>query len=300
MSKESGIYVFPMGLMERVSRLEEEGNDAANSFPYVEISLVEQSLATPKDTDFKFKSISIFTPDNIKNADGIDFGRADMGFIKELTASLSNKGIAGTLGSINFQDVLEVGKQLKADMLNAFIPSITAAIEVSSRAISNPNTVKTFNGVDLRSFGLSVKLVPENKEESDRIRDIENILRYYMYPEKTGLLTLRYPATFRVKFMYGDNENKYMPFYHDAYITGLNVDYNPDGNSYHKGGAPNSIQIDITFTESFSLTRNDLYYNASIENGDTVQRDILRSQAYILSKTAADTARQVINQAGGG
>ena len=254
--KSQSIYIFPMALEE----LAETGD-----FPYVNISLVEASLNSAIDDRVSFDSLSFFMPEGVTNSDTIDYGASDLGIGKSI---LDRVRSGGTLSDISNSDMVEVGKRSLVSLTGAIAPGIGSTIEFATRTISNPNSVSTFAGVGLRTFSLSFKLAPESKKESDRIRDIENKLRYYMYPEKddSGFLgTLKYPPLFRVKFMVGSKENKYMPFYHDAYLTSLSVQYNGDGNTYHREGAPISVTIAMEFKESVALTRNDIYKKNSFD-----------------------------------
>lgn len=296
--RDSGIFVFPMSIQEKIVQAENSGDELLqseiDSFPYVEISLVRESLVGQIDQGNNFKTLCIFTPQSVQNSDGVSYGSTDLGNVGAIVQRVAELGVEGAIKSLNASDVKEIGAQSMADLGTSIAPSISGAIQVTTRAIKNPNTTTTLDGVSLRGFSINIKLTPESKEESDRIRKIENMLRYYMYPLKEGgeFGRLKYPATFRVKFMYGSNENKYLPFYHDAFIESLNVNYNPDSTSYHKGGAPNSVDITISFKEAFVLTRDDLFFieeNQGLSNSNSALRDTRRNRAYAASQALERT-----------
>ena len=287
MQNKSGIYVFPMSLKEKID------TDANSAFPYVEISLVQQSLSAEAfSRGYEiFKTLSIFMPDGIKNTDSVTYGQGDLGMAQSAVLAYQQNGVLGSLANLGVADVIEAGKAAANYFSKQLAPSLADTISVATRQVTNPNAVSTLSGVNIRTFSIEVKLVPESKEESDQIREIENIFRFFMYPEKAGTSALKYPPTFRVKFMFGENENKYMPFYHDAYLESLDVQYNTDGNSYHKNGAPTAISVTMSFKEAFALTRGDLYNNG-LDN--TIDRDALRSTAYALSSGSAEATKAVI------
>jgi hypothetical protein len=136
----------------------------------------------------------------------------------------------------------------------------------------NPATALAFENVNLRQFSFAFTLVPESEKESKDIRDIENFFRKYLYPEVQGFIS-RYPPTFEIKFYdpLADDEieeSVYMPMIHDSYITGVEVQINPEGNSFHKasnGFAPTSTQMTLTFAEGRMLSRHDIYNEDNLQ-----------------------------------
>ena len=49
-----------------------------------------------------------------------------------------------------------------------------------------------------------------------------------------------------------------MPKIFDCYLTTVETNYNPNANVFFKGGAPNEIDLSITYQETRALTRNDI------------------------------------------
>ena len=94
---------------------------------------------------------------------------------------------------------------------------LTAKAAQDQGVAFNPQTALAFEGVELRQFAFEFQLVPESKEEAEDARRIENFFRKYMYPEKAGLFSLKYPPKFKIQFFIGEEENKYMPMIHDCY-----------------------------------------------------------------------------------
>jgi|TARA_A100001015_G_scaffold298717_1_gene381833 hypothetical protein len=147
------------------------------------------------------------------------------------------------------------------------------ASEVEKRAglIINPNTNTTFGGNGVRSFSFQYKLIADSEEESQAIKQIIRRFKGLSYAalnntsnvaEPAGLI-LTYPPIWKIKFLTtstggGFSENKFMPKISTCYLTSVETNYNPNSNIFFKGGAPNEIDLSITYQETRALNRNDI------------------------------------------
>ena len=232
------ILTFPETLRSRVS---EDG------FPHISFSMARKGVP-------EFTQIHLFIPVGIGSNDGMNYGSAELG----IGGAISNAASGG--GDVGSADVIAATtKAFKAGG-----SSIAAAAEIKSGLIVNPYTATTFEGVNIRQFEFAFKLVPTSAGESVTAHDIENAFRKYMYPKDLGAGSLEYPPTFRIKFMAGGQINKYMPRIIDTYLTGMAVNYNATGNSFHAndgklGAAPVEIDLTLSFQEVRAITRDDLY-----------------------------------------
>ena len=129
--------------------------------------------------------------------------------------------------------------------------------------VVNPYTTQNFDGVTVRSFAFNFKLIPTSAEEAKDIHRIENQFRKYMYPKDRGAGSLEYPPTFRIRFMVGERENKYLPRILQCYLTNMTASVNATGNAFHKnddlGASPTELDLNLTFQEVRAITRDDLY-----------------------------------------
>ena len=87
-----------------------------------------------------------------------------------------------------------------------------------------------------------------------------------MYPEKSGAVSLRYPAKFTIDFYNGEKKNKYMPKIMDTYLVNCTTTYNSTTNAFHEDGQPVEVDMSLTFQETRPLTRHDLYREEVIDN----------------------------------
>ena len=123
----------------------------------------------------------------------------------------------------------------------------------------NQFTNVTYEGPQLRSFQMDFKLISESQEEANTIRRIVDILRNYSMPESTGSLSIQYPAHFEIEFFRGEKRNTFMPLISTCHLTSLATTYNQTTNIFHADGSPVETDIALTFQETKTLTRQDLY-----------------------------------------
>lgn len=132
-------------------------------------------------------------------------------------------------------------------------------IGLNNRVAFNPQTAITFDQVDIRTYSFDYTFVPETANESTTAQLITDFFRKYLYPESSGLYSVKYPPMWRVQFMKGSTRNIYYPVYFDSFLTGVDVKHNPLGRANFPNGAPTSIGLTLTFQEAKQLTRDQLY-----------------------------------------
>jgi len=232
------ILTYPRDLGEKVEK----------GFPHISFELVDAAVSD-------FTKIHLYIPDGINTSDGASFGGVNLGTINALK-DISKKEDSASLGS-DTNDALLIG--LKAAEKFGASSEMTNQVGIEKGIAFNPQTALAFESNAMRNFDFEFKMVPESAADSEKIREIENVFRKYMYASKGGSFTLKYPPKWRIKFNVGEEENKYLPFMHDCYLSGFDAVHNGDGNSFFKNGAPTSVGIKLSFVETKLLTREDLY-----------------------------------------
>ena len=129
----------------------------------------------------------------------------------------------------------------------------------------NPNQVSNFEGVNVRGFQFSFKMIPATEAEAREIGEIIKFFRRELYPESVGIdavsLAYRYPRKFMITLAYRDQEvaTKILP----SYLKDFSTDYNPNSMSFHyrNGNAyfP-EINISMSFLEERALTAQDVEF----------------------------------------
>jgi len=154
-----------------------------------------------------------------------------------------------------------------------------AAIGGASQGLSiNPHSELLFQGVKFREFEFSYKLIATRKEESDKIKEIVNLLRFHMYPELDGKSFLfKYPSDFDITFYNKTgksvSKNKYLPFVMTCVLTDISVNYSGNNNfvTFKDTAAPVEVDITLKFKETQILTKEIiLAIQESVENNTAI------------------------------
>jgi len=209
------------------------------------------SFQVVDDTSPEFEKIHLYVQQGFNTSDSASYGNVDLGAINALQSfATSEKSLSGDDATVAGLKVIE---KLTGEA------GLNAKVALEKKIAFNPQTALAFESVGVRSFSFDFKLVPESEQESEIARAIENIFRKYLYPKKSGEFTLRYPPKWRIRFMSGENDNKYMPFIQDCYLVGFDATHNSEGNSFFANGAPTAVDMKLSFTETKIMTRSDLY-----------------------------------------
>lgn len=251
---ESEIVIFPAQL----SRFIELGN------PYICIQVFERE----GDATIEPYKIFMYQPIGMNLADSANYANFDAGMVGGgLNALLTSIGVRSGESTGLTQADLTAGALLNADMFSGFpgidtIAKGTRLAAIEGGVAVNPNTKVAFEGTSVRTFQLDFKFISESKAESDTAKQIINIFRNYMYPDKTGALSLQYPAEFKISFMLKEDRNPYLPTILNSFLTNMTTTFNPSTNSSHADGSPSELDLSLTFQETRAMVRQDLYNEA--------------------------------------
>jgi hypothetical protein len=231
-----------------------------------------QLTAMDKEGD-PYGTVSLYAPPNLSWADGAGFSTFDMG-------PLGNAIAAGMSGGLNTESAIGLGKEMAGRVSEnqdlrtimagkmiqnaAAVPGLDRAADIYQKSKSiamNPNTVTSFQNMNMRTFVFNFKMVAESQEESATIKQIQNFIRTYMYASAgSGGYLLSYPAKWDIKFMLGGSskENPYLPRIYECYLTNFQTTFNSSSHLTFVDGAPTEVDVSITFQETRVLTQNDM------------------------------------------
>lgn len=169
--------------------------------------------------------------------------------------AMENPAFRGPLGSLIYK------KMISADIFGAGAGEV---IEKSTARTPNPFREQLFRTMGFRTFGFSYTFNPKTRKEAKEIKNIIDLLKYYMHP---GLASenffLTYPAEFNIKYFYDGMESNYLHKISTCALTDLAVDYGsdndfivfrPDDNGQDYG-IPTEISLKLEFTELELLTK---------------------------------------------
>ena len=231
--------------------------------------------STFKTTTRITDSVALYLPPNVKDTTGATYDNAEMG-----VAGLIAAGGAKFLDAMKRNDYQAAASQLmggvQAISTEALIRSSAGIIDFISGGESdvlglgnkafgqamNPYMEVIFNSMDMRSFTYSFTFSPKNAQERDDVQDIIKLFRFHMAPELKGaqhrFLTL--PSTFDIHYMYQHSknyasENNFYSKIATCVLTGVDVDYTPNGVKSFQDGSPTQINMSLSFSETEMLTK---------------------------------------------
>ena len=142
---------------------------------------------------------------------------------------------------------------------------VADAIQLTARVTINPNLRTKFNGVAIREFAFQFKFIPKSQRESAAIKQIIKFFRFHAYPDEIPgggqfPIALEYPNLFKIKLksqVGGRFRNVGTPIKY-CYLRNISTVYNPTSPVLHPDGAPNEIDLNLSFTEYKTLSRQDI------------------------------------------
>jgi hypothetical protein len=128
----------------------------------------------------------------------------------------------------------------------------------------NPQLQVLFQGIGFRHFQFDFVLTPSTKEESITINKIIAEFKKAAAPEfmTNGILTqsvyLKIPNSFKIKFLYNGAENLNVHKIEECVLSGINVDYAPNGWSTFNNGAPVQTRLTLQFIETVIIDKKKI------------------------------------------
>lgn len=233
------------------------------------------------------QSVILYMPEDI-SADygaswgGKSFSNIGAGILKTAGPTLEKGNIAGStqnlLGSIT-QQVNGFGPALAAAGISEAINKIPGAgggvsvddiLSGTRGVILNPNAELMFDKAEMRTFNLSFKLVPRNKNEMETVKGILTNFKKASLPRFGGEGIFGFvagastnfigvPNICDVNFMKGAELNKHVSQYKPSAITSIKINYTPDGTyNTTRDGAPVAVTLDLAFAELKVLYRDEI------------------------------------------
>jgi hypothetical protein len=182
--------------------------------------------------------------------------------------------VTGTLGAVGFGAQALASKGGSVDETNAFIAEAASSILgriagnedltklgvfATTGRVINPQLEMLYTSPVLRKFTFDFRMIPRNARESEAIAAIIKNLKFFASPTIPDNSTGRYfipPAQFEIEFYDGKNNlNDFLFKTKKCVLSGINVDYSPNGFSTFKNGAPVETRLQLTFQETVIIDR---------------------------------------------
>lgn len=129
------------------------------------------------------------------------------------------------------------------------------ALDKATGTVLNPYQALVFQGVNMRSHSFSYRFSPNNKAESETLKQIVQEFKTRMHPGKDNLLYY-FPDVCDIAFGKSMNEPY---FFKTCFLESMSVNYAPQGTPafFKENYNPVEVEISLTFKEIEPLTRND-------------------------------------------
>jgi hypothetical protein len=226
--------------------------------------------------------ISLYMPDTLHQS--YDAHYEEMSLTADLGAAITTlraiDQVAGNIGEGGLSGVFEsMGNELSSDP--ALIQAAVSAMDVAGVSIPgvntqniatllqraqgfalNPQLQMIYRGTGLRTFQLTFTFTPKSKKEANDVNRIISQFRYYSSPSlqtgavSTSSMFLIPPSVFTIEFYVGGKESPYLSKYGKCVLTGMDVNYAPNGFSVYNDGSMVQTQLNLSFKETDILTRD--------------------------------------------
>jgi len=160
-----------------------------------------------------------------------------------------------------------IANKLKGD------PAMTAAFAAVTGTVVNPMLELIYSSPEFRSFQFDFKFYPRDEKEAVAVQNIINRLYFHQSPEVAKVgdtgegFFLVPPSEFDISFYYNGKVNPNIPKISTCVLTGINVNYAPQGfaayevqgentPSLGRTGMPVAIEMTLMFKETEIMTKN--------------------------------------------
>lgn len=133
------------------------------------------------------------------------------------------------------------------------IPGAGGAVTALTGQVTNPFAASVFENVELRNFNFQFNLQAKTPEESNAIREVINLIRYYSLPKPNGLL-LDVPYEWEIAFMGTD----YLYAFSRCNLIRLETNFTQNGPVFTKTNAPKDVTISLEFKEIFAMNQDTI------------------------------------------
>ena len=151
---------------------------------------------------------------------------------------------------------------------NRFASGSLPAVSNITKMTVNPNIRTIFQGVNVREFTFTFKLIATSPQEGRVIQDIIKFFRRELYPKAFDVpvgklnvdakLGFNFPNAFKIRFNFKGIENQNLPRYKECYLRNMSHTINPTGGGFKVDGKPNEIDLTLSFVENQTLDRADI------------------------------------------
>ena len=227
------------------------------------------------------QSIYLQMPDAVSFTEAIEWAGTDTGMLGGLASGgLASDGALeyGALGNIGTLVGGAVGgvaaalpgvSGIASSIIGASLgegSGLQGTVDSQLGLKTNPFKEQTFQGVGFRPFEFSFIFRPKSQTETVIVDNIVRAFRQYSKPTFSDISPagfFKYPHEFRIEFLTIDannsyETNRYIPEIKYCICTGVNVNFTANGWKSFEDGAPQQLELQLSFQETELITGEDV------------------------------------------
>ena len=170
----------------------------------------------------------------------------------EVAGALVGKLAAGNAGAV-----------LGVTALGGAFEGLSPAVRSATRIASAPNQRTLFQQVNIRSFAFTFKMIANNAQEAQEIKNIVKFFRQELYPEKIALgesgvpLAYKFPNMFEIQVR---NKNGVNPAFdiQRCYLRDIQTSFNSTASGMYSDGSFVEVDISLAFQEIVALDKQKI------------------------------------------
>lgn len=270
---------------------------------------VKKEMVEPADKDVKEKggfltktmkrldkAIALPMPQNIAvqyNAsyDTVEAGIAGALLDQNLTPSALNSGASEAWKKHKSKYITA----LTSGVLDTLTPGQPGTVLKQKMGIAmNPRREVVFRDIEKRRFAYQFNFTPSSEAEYQTVADIIDSFKIHMHPEFLDDLRILYqtPSEFDIEYHFGGTKNESLHKISTCYLEHVGVNYTPNGQwSFHDGGFPTHIILDLAFIEAETMTRERIL---EAETGVDRKGDYFVSKGLLPGGNTQEQANEII------
>lgn len=240
------------------------------TLPDVFASIAATTRASATASGSPLGTVFLPVPEDVAYADNPQWNDTPVGVLGKFGPAVGAEALKG--GVENSAALTEKIQKLAGagaiDMLlkgiNAIGADPNAVTQNINGKIANPYVEQIFNGIGMRQFDFSWKLVPRSAKEQDVIFNMIKTLRKYAMPEISETRWLEVPSIFNLRWMSGGKQLVSLPYIKPCVLKNVQVSYTPDNvwATHLKDGVqdpyPVAYNLTLSFGETEIITKTDV------------------------------------------
>ncbi len=235
------------------------------------------------NTEEALKTILLPVPENLNYTDSPKWAEEEIGVMNKMLPGIVSGAMSGNAGGVtdgivNMAKGGKIGVILKALEEAGF--NSNAVTQGMAGKIANPYTEQIFQGINMRSFDLSWKLVPRSESEQLKIHELIKEIRKHSLPNYSGSLGgvtegsdnlsdrwLEVPHIFKLSWKKpGGSAITSLPKIKPCVLKNVQVSYTPD-NVWATHMVDRSDPYPVAYNITMNFGETEIITGTDVDNG---------------------------------